>query len=150
MVRQHHHRNVRLAAFGVVLALMAASAAPAATPAGIDKPLTGMRGDAANGFKVALDFNRGDCDACHKLPVPGRPADSFGDIGPDLTHVGAALTVPQLRQRIVDPKALDPETLMPAFHSTGGLTRVDPKFAGKPILTAQEVEDVVAYLATLK
>lgn len=148
MVRQHHHRNVRLAAFGV--ALMAASAASAATPAGIDQPLTGTPGDPANGFKVALDFNRGDCDACHKLPVPGRPADSFGDIGPDLTHVGAALTVPQLRQRIVDPKALDPETLMPAFHSVDALTRVDPKFAGKPILTAQEVEDVVAYLATLK
>jgi sulfur-oxidizing protein SoxX len=132
------------------VALMAASAGQAATPAGIDKPLTDVPGDPANGFKVALDFNRGDCDACHKLPVPGRPADSFGDIGPDLSHVGAELTVPQLRQRIVDPKALDPETLMPAFHSVDGLTRVDPKFAGKPILTDQEVEDVVAYLATLK
>lgn len=150
MVRQHHHRNVRLTAFGVALALMAGSAVEAAAPGGIDQPLTAMPGDPANGFKVALDFNRGDCDACHRLPVPGRPADSFGDIGPDLTHVGAALTVPQLRQRIVDPKALDPQTLMPAFHSTDGLTRVDPKFAGRPILTAQEVEDVVAYLATLK
>jgi len=149
MVRQHHHRNVRLTAFGVALALMAGSAVEAA-PRGIAQPLTAMPGDPANGFKVALDFNRGDCDACHRLPVPGRPADSFGDIGPDLTHVGAALTVPQLRQRIVDPRALDPQTLMPAFHSTDGLTRVDPKFAGKPILTAQEVEDVVAYLATLK
>jgi sulfur-oxidizing protein SoxX len=131
------------------MVLLSAGGAGAATPE-MAKPLTAKAGDPANGAKIALDFNRGDCDACHRLPVPGRRSDAFGDIGPDLAGIGTRLTVPELRQRLVDPKALNPGTLMPAFHSIEGLNRVDPKFAGKPILTAQEVEDVVAYLASLK
>jgi sulfur-oxidizing protein SoxX len=78
------------------------------------------------------------------------PPDAFGDLAPPLAGVGKLLTVPQLRQRIVDAKAVMPGTIMPAYFVTAGLTRVDPKYAGKPILTAQEVEDVVSYLATLK
>ncbi len=150
MVRQHHQRNVRLTIFGVVLFAAAASLAHGANAPEMPTPLTDQPGDPANGLKLVLDFDKGDCVICHKMPIAGQPPDAFGDIGPDLTGVGSRLTVPQLRQRIVDPKAVDPNTLMPAFYTTQGLTRVDPKFAGKPELTAQEVEDLVAYLATLK
>jgi len=116
----------------------------------MDKPLTSTPGDPQRGEKIALDFNKGDCDGCHKLPVPGMPADAFGTIGPDLKGIGAVLSVPELRQRVANAKAIDPNTLMPAFYSTAGLTRVAAPYAGKTILTAQEIEDVVAYLATLK
>ena len=150
MVRQHHERNVRLTAVVVALLLGASGVAHAAGAPEMPTPLTSQPGDPANGLKLVLDFDKGDCVICHKMPIAGQPPDAFGDIGPDLTGIGSLLTVPQLRQRIVDPKALDPDTLMPAFYETQGLTRVDPKFAGKPVLTAQEVEDVVAYLATLK
>ena len=114
------------------------------------QPLTSEPGDAARGAALALDFNKGDCNACHKFPAAGLPPDAFGDIGPDLTGVGARLSATQLRQQLIDARIVDPDTLMPPFHATSGLTRVDPKFAGQPILTAQEVEDLVAYLETLK
>jgi len=150
MVRQHHQRNVRLTAVAAVLVLGVTGLARAAGVPEMPVPLTQQPGDPANGLRLVLDFDKGDCVICHKMPIAGQPPDAFGDIGPDLTGIGSRLTVPQLRQRIVDPKALDPDTLMPAFYVTEGLTRVDPKFAGRPVLTAQEVEDVVAYLATLK
>jgi sulfur-oxidizing protein SoxX len=116
----------------------------------IDRPLAERPGDASRGGVIALDFSKGDCNACHRLPAPGMQADAFGDIGPDLAGVGSRLTAPQLRQQIVDARAIDPDTLMPPFHAITGLTRVDPKYAGLPILTDQEVEDLVAYLTTLK
>ena len=148
MVREHHRRNVRLRALAVAGLLLAA--APAEAAATIEQPLTPQPGDPARGAAVALDFAKGDCNACHKFPAPSLPPDAFGDIGPDLTRVGARLSAPQLRQQIVDARVVDPDTLMPPFHATSGLTRVDPKYAGQPILTAQEVEDLVAYLETLK
>jgi sulfur-oxidizing protein SoxX len=150
MVRQYHQRNVRLTIIVAAILFGAAGIARGGAAPEMPTPLTNQPGDPANGLKLALDFDKGDCVICHKMPIPGQPPDAFGDIGPDLTGIGARLSMPQLRQRIVDPKAVDPNTLMPAFHTTQGLTRVDPKFAGKPILSAQEVEDLVAYLATLK
>ncbi len=145
MVREHHRRNVRLSA--ALAGLVAAAPVAAAT---MDQPLTSEPGDAARGAALALDFNKGDCNACHKFPAPSLPPDAFGDIGPDLTGVAARLSAAQLRQQLVDARAVDADTLMPPFHATSGLTRVDPKYAGQPILTAQEVEDLVAYLETLK
>jgi sulfur-oxidizing protein SoxX len=133
-----------------VAALLLLPVTPVVAAPVMATPLTATPGDAGRGEKIALDFNRGDCDGCHKLPVPGMPADAFGSIGPGLTGVGSRLTVPELRQRIVDPKAINPATLMPAFYRAAGLTRVAASYSGKTILTAQEVEDVVAYLATLK
>ncbi|HVW92479.1 MAG TPA: sulfur oxidation c-type cytochrome SoxX [Devosia sp.] len=149
MVRQHHRGNVRLIALAAGLALLAGHAA-AAGPPGLDKPLTGKPGDPANGLKLVLDANKGDCTACHSFPVPGMPPDAFGDLAPPLAGVGKLLSVAQLRQRIVDPQVVTPGTIMPSYFSTSGLYRVDPKYAGKTILSAQEVEDVVSYLATLK
>jgi sulfur-oxidizing protein SoxX len=148
MVREHHRRNVRLSA--ALIAALLAAAAPAEAAAAMDQALTSQPGDAARGAAVALDFSKGDCNACHKFPAPSLPPDAFGDIGPDLTGVGARLSAAQLRQQIVDARAINPDTLMPPFYATSGLTRVDPKYAGRRILTAQEVEDLVVYLETLK
>ena len=151
MVRQHHRRNVRLIPLLAAFVLgPAGTLAQAAGPAGISQPLTDQPGNPKRGEAIAMDFNRGDCNGCHRLPVPGVQADDFGDLGPSLAGVGSRLTVPELRQRVVNAKAISPETIMPAYFLTAGLNRVAPKYAGKTILTAQEVEDVVAYLATLK
>lgn len=147
MVPEHHHRNVRLAA-AVLLALGTGSAL-AQAPA-MPVPLTGEPGNPARGKAVAVNSDMGNCVICHHLPVPELPEGAAGDIGPDLAGVGSRLTVPELRQRVVNAKAIDPDTVMPAYHVSGGLTRVQQKYVGKPILTAQQVEDLVAYLATLK
>lgn len=74
----------------------------------------------------------------------------MGDLAPDLSGVGARLSAAQIRLRIVDPGRVNPATIMPAYFKTDGLQRVAPAFRGKTILTAQQIEDVVAFLATLK
>ncbi len=74
----------------------------------------------------------------------------MGDLAPDLSGVGARLSAAQIRLRMVDPGRVNPETIMPAYFRTEGLQRVAPAFRGKTILTAQQIEDVVAFLATLK
>jgi sulfur-oxidizing protein SoxX len=114
----------------------------------IEAPLAGLQGDAAEGRKIAVHRKKGNCLACHRMPIP-EEAD-HGNTGPNLEGVATRLTEAQLRLRVVDPKQINPHTMMPAFHKTEGLHRVMKKFAGKPILTAQEVEHVVAYLKTLK
>jgi sulfur-oxidizing protein SoxX len=113
----------------------------------IPKPLTAQPGDAARGQQVAVDRKLGNCLSCHSLPVD--EADQ-GNVGPNLRGVGSRYSVGSLRLRIVNPKVLDPATIMPAYYRVSGLTDVSPAFAGRPILTAQQVEDVVAYLASLK
>jgi sulfur-oxidizing protein SoxX len=114
----------------------------------IEAPLAGLQGDAAEGRKIAVHRKKGNCLACHRMPIP-EEAD-HGNAGPNLEGVASRLNEAQLRMRVVDPKQINPDTMMPAFHKTEGLHRVMKKFAGKPILTAQEVEHVVAYLKTLK
>jgi sulfur-oxidizing protein SoxX len=77
--------------------------------------------------------------------------DKFqGNIGPSLAGVGNRYTLGELRLRLVDPYIINPSTLMPAFYKTEGLNRVDDNYMGKPILTAQQIEDVISWLATLK
>jgi len=73
-----------------------------------------------------------------------------GNIATDLSGAGARWSVPQLRLRVVDARRLDAQSPMPAFHRSAGLQRVGPAWQGRPLLTAQQVEDVVAFLATLK
>jgi sulfur-oxidizing protein SoxX len=148
MVRQHYRRNVWLIALAVgVLAPTGASRVRAQEP--MDRSLTGVPGDPARGVRVAIDARRGNCTICHALPLADGAAGSFGDVGPSLAGVGARLTVPQLRARIVDPRRQSPGTAMPAFFVTE-YTRPQPQYAGRPILTAQEVEDLVAWLASLQ
>jgi sulfur-oxidizing protein SoxX len=132
MVRHHHLRNLWL-----ILALVAGPAAAEAS-----------HGDPAAGLRIAIDSERGNCAICHRLPVSRVPA--FGDVGPPLDGIGARMSVDELRQRIADPHRLNPDTIMPAYRRTDGLTRVMTKYRGRPILSAEELEDVVAYLATLK
>lgn len=108
--------------------------------------LTDKPGDPANG--KTLVKTKGLCLSCHTLPMP-EEAD-HGDVAPDLAGIASRLQPAEIRMRVVDPKVIFPDTVMPSFHKTEGLHRVAKAWEGKPILTAQEVEDVVAYLATLK
>ncbi len=135
------------------LALGVALAAPAAAAEQEDLPLsmsslTGKPGDPANGRKLAAARKKGNCLACHVMPIPEE--QFHGAIGPDLHGVGERLTEGEIRMRVVNPKTVNPDTIMPAFYRVDGLHRVKKEFVDKPILTAQEVEDLVAYLVTLK
>ena len=116
----------------------------AAGAQGIGESLTGRPGDPGAGEAIVAEPTRGLCTLCHDGPFAG---DFAGDLGPDLTGVGARLTVAELRARIVG--TTDPGSLMPAYYMTEGLVRVGERWAGDTIFTAEEVEDVVAYLATL-
>jgi len=113
----------------------------------IPASLTGTAGDPANGKKVAINRKKGNCLACHVMPIPEE--QFHGDVGPDLSDVGSNLSEGALRLRLVNSKAINPDTIMPAFLTPGKI-RVKKNFEGKTILSAQEVEDVIAYLLTLK
>ena len=121
--------------------------AGAAAGQGIEASLTGAPGDAARGEAIVAEPTRGLCPLCHDGPFAG---DFAGTLGPDLTGVGDRLDEAELRQRIVDSRVYDPDGLMPPYYSMKGLTRVGERWAGATLFTAEEVEDVVAYLVTLK
>jgi L-cysteine S-thiosulfotransferase len=114
----------------------------------IPAPLLGLAGDAARGASVVRNRETANCLICHAIPDPSERF--MGEIGPPLAGVGTRLTQGQIRLRVVDPTRLNEAAVMPAYHRIHGLTRVDPRFAGRPVLGAQEIEDVVAYLATLR
>ena len=114
----------------------------------IPTPLTDQPGDAERGRRIVLDREGGDCVICHVMPLPQR--QFHGTFGPPLDGVGGRYSVGELRLRLVDSKALNPNTIMPAYYRVDGLYRVHERYRGKPILTAQQVEDVVAYLSTLR
>jgi sulfur-oxidizing protein SoxX len=114
----------------------------------IDRSLTGMPGDAARGRAIVGNRQAGLCLLCHTGPFPEERFQ--GTLAPDLSGAGARWSEGQLRLRIVDAARLNPDTIMPPYYRTEGLARVARAFAGKPILTAEQIEDVVAYLKTLK
>ena len=132
----------------------------AAVPGGADAPapyrvegnairdsLSGAPGDPARGRELVLarEFN---CLLCHAVPdAEGR---AMGNLAPPLNGVGARLSEGQLRLRMVDSLRLNRDTIMPSYYRTDGLNRVAAAWRGKPILTAQQVEDTVAYLLTLR
>ena len=131
---------------------LAACAGPARHAATLERavherPLTEVPGDAARGREVVLSRDS-NCLLCHA--VPGEPGRAMGNIGPPLGGVGARFSAGELRARIVDSLALDPDSVMPSYYRTAGLTRVAGTLRGKPILTAQQVEDTIAYLLTLR
>lgn len=110
--------------------------------------LTGGRGDPARGRAIVVDRQVGLCLLCHSGPFPEEPLQ--GNLAPDLAGSGSRWSEGQLRLRIVDPRRVNPATIMPAYHRTEGLVGVAPAYRGKPILSTEQVEDVVAFLITLR
>lgn len=113
----------------------------------IPRPLTSTPGDADRGRRLALDRSKGNCVTCHELPLN---ADFMGNLGPPLAGVAERYQPGELRLRIVDSKRINPESNMPSYYRLAGLHGVRRDWAGKPMLTAQEVEDVLAFLQTLR
>jgi sulfur-oxidizing protein SoxX len=114
----------------------------------IPESLTGAAGDAARGRAIVVDRTRGLCLLCHAGPFPEERFQ--GNLAPDLAGVGGRLSSGQLRLRLVDGRALNPDTAMPSYYSLTGLTRVGRVWRGRPILSPAEIEDIVAFLATLR
>jgi sulfur-oxidizing protein SoxX len=114
----------------------------------IPESLTGAAGDAARGRAIVVDRTRGLCLLCHAGPFPEERFQ--GNLAPDLAGVGGRLSPGQLRLRLVDGRALNPDTAMPSYYSLTGLTRVGRVWRGRPILSPAEIEDIVAFLATLR
>jgi sulfur-oxidizing protein SoxX len=114
----------------------------------IPAPLTGTRGDAARGRIIVGNRQVGLCLLCHSGPFPEEKFQ--GTLAPDLKGAGSHWSEGQLRFRIVDSSRLYPDTMMPSYYRVDGLRRVAPAFAGKPVLSAEQIEDVVAYLVTLR
>ena len=143
------------AAAGALLGVSLAAAAQAAALAPftvvgdtIPASLTGMPGDPERGRAIVVNRQVGLCLLCHTGPFPEERFQ--GTLAPDLSGAGARATEGQLRLRIVDASRIKPDTIMPPYYRIDGLTRVAPAFRDKPILTAEQVEDVVAFLMTLR
>jgi len=135
------------------VSLAAAAQAPALAPFTvvgdtIPASLTGMPGDPERGRAIVVNRQVGLCLLCHTGPFPEERFQ--GTLAPDLSGAGARATEGQLRLRIVDASRIKPDTIMPPYYRIDGLTRVAPAFRDKPILTAEQVEDVVAFLMTLR
>ncbi len=114
----------------------------------IRESLTGTAGDAARGRAIVLNRHVGLCLLCHTGPFPEERLQ--GTLAPDLGGAGARWSEGQLRLRVVDAARLNPDTIMPPYYRIEGLQRVSAAFRGKPVLTAQQIEDVVAFLVTLR
>jgi sulfur-oxidizing protein SoxX len=110
--------------------------------------LTGMPGDAARGKAIVVSRQTGLCLLCHSAPLPEEKFQ--GTIGPDLKGAGSRYTEGQLRLRIVDQGLVNPGSIMPAYYRLDGLDRVAAAFRGKTVLTAQQIEDVIAFIKTLR
>jgi sulfur-oxidizing protein SoxX len=110
--------------------------------------LTSEAGDPARGKAAVLSRDGGNCFLCHTVPDAGETP--LGNIGPPLAGVGKRSSAAQLRLRLVDSTRLNRASVMPAYYRVKGLNRVAPAYAGKPLLTAQQIEDVIAYLLTLR
>jgi sulfur-oxidizing protein SoxX len=126
------------------------AALPPATIVGdaIPDSLTGQKGDPSRGRTIVLNRQVGLCLLCHSGPFPEERFQ--GNMAPDLKGAGARWSEGELRLRMVDARKLNPQTIMPPYYVVDGMNRVAPAFRGKPILTAEQIEDVVAFLATLR
>jgi sulfur-oxidizing protein SoxX len=137
---------------------MTAFALPCATPAqtlrnyavvgdAIAVSLTGAPGDAKRGRALVL-ARTSTCILCHSGPFPEEKFQ--GDLAPGLAGAGSRWSEGQLRLRLVDASSLNPATIMPSYYRVDGINRVGPAWRGKPILSAEQIEDMVAYLMTLR
>jgi L-cysteine S-thiosulfotransferase len=114
----------------------------------IPASLTGEKGDPARGRAIVVNRFVGLCLLCHTGPFPEEKFQ--GTIAPDIKGAGGRWSEGQLRLRIVDATRLNPDSIMPPYYRLEGMHRVAAAFRGKPVLTAEQIEDVVAYLATLR
>jgi sulfur-oxidizing protein SoxX len=114
----------------------------------IPDSLTGTPGDAERGRTIVANRQVGLCLLCHTGPYPEERFQ--GTLAPDLKGTGSRWSQGQLRLRIVDASRLNPDTIMPPYYRLEGLARVAPAFQGKPLLTAEQIEDVIAHLTTLR
>lgn len=110
--------------------------------------LTAAPGDATRGRAIVINRQKGLCLLCHSGPFPEERFQ--GTLAPDLKGAGARWSEGQLRLRLMDSGRLNPATIMPAYYRVDGFVRVAPAFRGKPVLAADEIEDVVAFLQTLR
>jgi sulfur-oxidizing protein SoxX len=145
-------RPLPVALIAVALALACAANGQGLVPYkivgdGIPESLTGAPGDAAHGRELVLE-RINTCILCHSGPFPETRFQ--GDLAPDLSGSGTRWSASQLRLRLVDASRLNPETIMPSYYRVEGLTRVGRNWTAKPILSAAQIEDIVAYLATLR
>jgi len=113
----------------------------------VPKPLGNLKGDPERGESIVRDRRVGNCLICHTFPIEGEAFQ--GEIGPLMAGVGSRLTKGQIRLRLIDQSRINPETIMPPYYRVNGLTNVAPEYRGEPALDAQQIEDVVAYLASL-
>ena len=114
----------------------------------ISKSLTGKVGNPENGRKLVINRKKGNCLACHMMPIYEQ--QFHGNVGPRLHGVGSRLTEGQIRLQIVNSKVLNENAIMPSFYVNSGFKRVLKKFQGKTLLSAAEIEDLVAYTVSLK
>lgn len=141
------HRIGSLLALALALAVPAAPALEVVGDA-IPAPLTATPGDPARGRAIVASRQTGLCLLCHSGPFPEERFQ--GNLATSLAGAGSRWTAGQLRLRIVDSRRLNADSPMPAFHRSTGLQRVGPAWRDQPILDAQQVEDVVAFLLTLR
>lgn len=138
--RSPRREAVLLAALALIscAALAATNGLPPLAPAG----------DAARGRALLVARDNANCVLCHAIPDPALPF--AGDVGPSLAGVGTRLGPAEIRLRIVDNARVNPRTIMPSYFRADGLDRVAAAYRGRTILSAQDVEDLVAYLAEQK
>jgi len=113
----------------------------------IPEPLTNARGDVARGRALVVERSS-TCILCHSGPFPEQKFQ--GNLAPDLSGSGSRWSEGQLRLRLVDASRLNAATIMPSYYRVDGLDRVGTTWRGKPILSAEQIEDIVAYLITLR
>lgn len=113
----------------------------------MEHPLTNIAGDPDRGREVLLGRD-GNCLLCHAVPETG--ARFMGNLGPPLSGIASRMSVGEMRLRLVDSRRVNPRTIMPSYYSTDGLVHVAAAYRGKTVLTAQQIEDTIAYLRTLR
>lgn len=144
----HAPRRIAMAVLAVACVAAAHAVEPKIVGDAIPEALTTTAGDPDRGREIVANRQIGLCLLCHTGPFP---EDRFqGNLAPDLAGAGTRWSEGQLRLRIVDAQRLNPQTIMPAYYRSVGLQRVAPIARGRPLLNAQQVEDVVAFLMTLK
>lgn len=148
-----------VAAAGAATGAVAESVAPGDVVydyGAVAESLTGVPGDAEKGRKIASTKSMGNCITCHQVSALSK-VQWHGEIGPSLDGVGSRWSEDELRGIVANAKKMFPGSMMPSFYKVDGFIRPGEGYTGKaakppiePVLTAQQIEDVVAFLMTLK